>query len=183
MERTQKLRRVTKSVESLVTSTLLTISALMLLAMMLIMIYNVVARAAFHAPLDGVVAIVGEALMVAVVYLALASPVQISLRIVVNLLPDLMAAAIDRITWFISIAVLAVAAFGSLGSAVSSYQHHERTVGIFSFQLYPYRFLVAGGLLAAAIHVVVVGKRWVAGLDSSEESKLDIASKRVESGI
>ena len=168
MRHVQKLHRAAKVADDRLIWGLLTLSALALIAMTLIIAYNVVARALFSAPVDGVVTLVGEALMVAVVYLAFAAPVQISLRILVNRLPKRVSKSVDTISWLISMVVLFLVAWGSWDRAVVSYERAERMVGIFNFLVYPYRFLVAIGILAAGIHVFVVGRRWVAGIGSDE---------------
>jgi len=148
---------------------LLTLSGLVLIGMTLLMVYNIVARSLFDAPVDGVVTIVAEALMIAVVYLAFAAPVQISIRLLINRSPALARRVVDTVTWVISIVVFAVAAWASTTRAIDSFERGERTVGTSTFLLYPYRFLVAAGLLAAAIHVVVLGRRWVAGATETWE--------------
>ena len=168
MTHARKLRQTALSIDARLRSFLLTLAAIALLAMMLLMVYNIVARTWFDAPVDGVVAIVGDAMMVAVVYLALCTPVHISLRIAVRFLPDSLERLVDTLTWLVSLAVLSVAAWASWGRAVSSYERAERTVGTFTFQLYPYRFLVAAGILATAVHVVIVGRRWVAGMSEAD---------------
>ena len=169
-----------KTANARLTSLLLTMAGLALLAMTLLMVYNILARALFDAPVDGVVSIVEEALMVAIVYLALAAPIPISLRIVIDRLPAGIARIVDTCTWLMSIAVLLVAGWGSWERAIVSYERGERTVGLFSFPLYPYRFLVALGLLVTCFHVAVVGRRWVAGLSAREIVESELGHQEVK---
>lgn len=166
----RRLREAALAVDDRLRSLLRTLAGLVLLGMMLLMVYNVVARTWFDAPVDGIVSIVGEALMVAMVYLALSTPIHISIRIVVQYLPATLARYIDLLTWAVSVAVLAIAGWASWGRAVISYQLSERTVGTFTFELYPYKFLVAVGLFATAVHVLLIGRRWVAGVREEERS-------------
>ncbi len=164
----KEIRRQLRAVDAKLTWGMLTLAGLVLLLMTLLMVYNIVARTLFDAALDGIVSIVEEALMVAIVYLALAAPIPISLRIFVDRLPSAVTGIVDWITWAVSTVVLLVAGWGAWFRAVDAYDRGERTVGLFSFPLYPFRFVVAVGLLYAALHVAIQGRQWVRGLDIEE---------------
>jgi TRAP-type C4-dicarboxylate transport system permease small subunit len=142
-----------------------TIAGLVLIAMTLLIVYNVVARYVFQRPLESVVDIVQSAMMVSLVYLALAAPAHISIRLVMRLLPSGAEAVVNTLTWLLSAALFALGAWAAFGRAQSSRATGESTVGVVTFALYPYRYLVAFGLLGAAVHVLVVGRTWVKGFE------------------
>lgn len=142
-----------------------TLAGLVLIAMTLLIVYNVIARYVFNAPLESVVDIVQSAMMVSIVYLALAAPAHISIRLLTRLLPRGAEMLLNTVTWLLSAALLALGAWAALGRAQSSRATGESTVGVVTFSIYPFRYVVAFGLLAAAVHVLVVGRSWVKGFE------------------
>lgn len=142
-----------------------TLAGLVLIAMTLLILYNVIARYVFNAPLESVVDIVQSAMMVSLVYLALAAPAHISIRLIMRFLPRGAETLVNTLTWLLSAALFALGAWAAFGRAQSSRATGESTVGVVTFSIYPFRYVVAFGLLAAAVHVLVVGRGWVKGFE------------------
>jgi TRAP-type C4-dicarboxylate transport system permease small subunit len=160
-----RLRRGLQAADRRLQGAMVTVAGLVLIAMTLLVVYNVVARYVFSKPLDSVVSIVEDAMMVSIVYLALAAPAHISIRLVLRFVPAGATVVINTLTWLLSGALFALSAWAAFGRAQSSRATGESTVGVVTFSLYPYRYLVAFGLLAAAVHVLVVGRSWVTGFE------------------
>lgn len=160
-----KARRRLETAERRLQWLMITLAALVLIAMTLLIVYNVIARKFFDRPVEAVIDIVQAAMMVLLVYLALAAPAHIAIRLVMRLLPGKAAAAINTVTWVLAAALFAVGAWAAFGRAQSSRETGESTVGVFTFAIYPYRYVVAFGLLAAAVHVLLVGRSWVTGFE------------------
>lgn len=158
-------RRRLEAVESRLQWLMVTLAGLVLIAMTLLIVYNVVARKFFDRPLEAVIDIVQAAMMVLLVYLALAAPAHIAIRLVMRLVPSRAAMAVNTFTWLLSATLFAVGAWAAFDRAQSSRATGESTVGVTTFAIYPYRYVVAFGLFAAAVHVLLVGRSWVAGFE------------------
>jgi TRAP-type C4-dicarboxylate transport system permease small subunit len=159
--RVGQARRRVETAERRLQDVMVTVAGLVLIGMTLIIVYNVVARYVFNQPLDALVSIVEQALMVLVVYLAIAAPAHISIRLVLRFVPRRAVRFIDTATWLLSALLFTVSAVAAFSRAQSSRATGESTVGVVTFAVYPYRYVVAFGLLAAALHVLVVGRTWV----------------------
>lgn len=159
------IRRRVQAADRALQWVMVTGAGLVLIAMTLLVVYNVIARYVFSQPLDAVVSIVEDAMMVSLVYLALAAPAHISIRLLIRFVPPAATAVVNAFTWVLSAALFALSAWAAFGRAQSSRETGESTVGVVTFSLYPYRYLVAFGLLAAAVHVLVVGRGWVTGFE------------------
>jgi TRAP-type C4-dicarboxylate transport system permease small subunit len=174
-------RRGLKAAERRLQWLMVTLAGLVLIAMTLTIVYNVIARYLFARPLDAVVSIVQDAMMVSLVYLALAAPAHISIRLLMRFVPRRAAVVVDALTWLLSATLFALSAWAAFGRAQSSRATGESTVGVVTFAIYPYRYLVAFGLLAAAVHVLLVGKSWVRGFEV-ERIVAEAESKTLEAG-
>jgi TRAP-type C4-dicarboxylate transport system permease small subunit len=175
----QSARRGLEAVERRVQWVMTTLAGLVLIAMTLLIVYNIVARRFFNRPVEAVIDIVQAAMMVSLVYLALAAPAHIAIRLIMRRVPPTAAAAVNTLTWLLSAILFAVSAWAAFGRAESSRATGESTVGVTTFAIYPFRYLVAFGLFAAAVHVLVVGRSWVTGfevekiIEEAEEKALE----------
>lgn len=138
------------------------VAGLILIVMAALMIVGVFARYVLHEPLPGITDIVGDMMMVAVVYLAVPSARHIRVSVVVSRLHGRVRTVVDTISLLIVIAVLAVGIYAAYVQAMASYASGESTTGVITIHLYPFRLLVLLGLVLTLLRVLAVRSKWLA---------------------
>lgn len=135
--------------------------ALTLLVMTAIILAGVFARYLLRRPLPGITELIGEGLIVALIYLSLSSANHIRVSLVVNRLPRSVRKVIDFVVLGVCLVVLAVGVLPAWDSAVQSYRSGEATTGLITYDIYPFRFIIIVGLVLTFIRAADRSRRWL----------------------
>lgn len=139
------------------------LAAITLIAITLIVLAGIVARHLVNQPIPGSNELIGSCLMVALVYLSLSSAQHIRITVFTKRLPARARAVIETSVLVVCFAALLVSAYAALGAAIESFVTNEATVGLWTFDIYPYRVIILLGLLLLALRILQQRRGWLAG--------------------
>jgi TRAP-type C4-dicarboxylate transport system permease small subunit len=132
-----------------------------LIIITLIVLAGIGSRLFFGRPLPATDDLIGSCLMVALTYLALSSSVHIRITVLTRLLPARAARWTENVVVAVSAAGLALAVWAGLAIAVNSFRTGESTVGLYTFDIAPFRFLIVVGLLLLLLRIAREGRGWL----------------------
>jgi TRAP-type C4-dicarboxylate transport system permease small subunit len=147
----------------------LVLGAAILLVMAAITIAGVFARYVLSRPLAGITELLGEGLMVALIYLSLSSAQHIRVSLIVTRFPPAVRRLVELVVLATVVAVLLVGVYAAYGSAITSYRTGEATTGLRTVPIYPFRFIVMIGLALTVLRVLQLRRRWLQA-DEFEEA-------------
>jgi TRAP-type C4-dicarboxylate transport system permease small subunit len=142
---------------------LLTLASAAVLAMMVIIAFNIFGRALFHKPILGAIEWAGLA---GVVFAAVALPYSTKTRnnvvvqIVAERFPPRVRACVDAFTFLISFVGLGFLVYGSFDEAFYSASFNEATI-VTSTPMSPFKFIWAAGLTILALVLLVHTVKYV----------------------
>ncbi|MQA07163.1 MAG: TRAP transporter small permease subunit [Pseudonocardiaceae bacterium] len=137
------------------------LAAVTLIAITVIVLAGVFSRHVLNRPIPGSNELIGSCLMIALVYLSMSSADHIRITVFVKRLPPRLRAGIDTAVLFVCFVALLVSAYAALGAAIESFVTNEATVGLWTFDIYPYRIVILLGLLLLAMRIVEKGRAWL----------------------
>ena len=147
------------------------VAGLAIIVMTLLLFAGVIARTVLGSPIPGITEISANALMVAVVYLALAGASHIRISIIARRFPPGVRRVLGGVLGLLSTLVLATFFVATAGAAWDAQQIGERVVGSVSFEIWPWRVLVSAGLLVATIGALVDSLATFSGIETSDEAE------------
>ncbi|AXK33673.1 TRAP transporter small permease [Streptomyces armeniacus] len=133
-----------------------------LILITLIVLAGVASRAVFGQPVPASNELIGSCLMVALVYLSLSAATHIRITVVTRRLPPAWTVWTERAVLVFSAAGLAFAAWAALSMAVTSFRTGESTVGLYTFDIAPFRLLIFAGVVLLLLRLVREGRSWLA---------------------
>lgn len=137
------------------------VAGLILLLMAGIILTGVVARYILDSPLPGITELIGEGLMVALIYLSLSSAHHIRVSLVITRLPDKVRKFVDFGVVGLCAGVLLLGVVPAAQKAMGAYRSGEATTGLVTFAIWPYRVIVVVGIALTAIRALERGRRWL----------------------
>ncbi len=148
----------------------LAFGALTLLVMATITIAGVFARYVLSSPLAGITELLGEGMMVALIYLSLSSARHIRVSLAVTRLPARARKVVEVAVLATVVVVLLLGVYAAYQAAVASYESGEATTGLRTVPIYPFRFIVMIGLALTVARVLQLGRRWLEADEVDEDS-------------
>ncbi|MDT0381094.1 TRAP transporter small permease subunit [Streptomyces sp. DSM 42041] len=142
-----------------------------LILITLIVLAGVGSRLFFGQPLPAANDLIGSCLMVALTYLALSSSLPIRITVVTRRLPKRVARGVDGCVVAVCATGVALAVWAALAIAVNAFRTGESTVGLYTFDIAPFRFLIVVGLLLLLLRIVRSGGAWLAGEGEDEDEE------------
>lgn len=139
-----------------------------LIIITLIVLAGIGSRLFLGQPLPATNDLIGSCLMVALTYLALSSSLPIRITVLTRRLPARLARGVESLVVAISAAGVALAVWAALAIAVEAFRTGESTVGLYTFDIAPFRFLIVAGLLLLLLRIVRSRRAWLD--DEGEEA-------------
>lgn len=159
-----------RAVTDRIHSVALGLSAVTLLCITVIVLAGVIARLFFNQPIPGSNELIGSCLMVALVYPALSSTQHIRITFFTKKLPDLVRDGVEVAVLVLCAATLLFGAYAALGVAIESFVTNETTLGLWTFDIYPFRFVILLGLVLTAMRIIERGRTWL----RDDETEADV---------
>jgi TRAP-type C4-dicarboxylate transport system permease small subunit len=132
-----------------------------LILITLIVLAGIGSRLFFGQPLPATNDLIGSCLMVALTYLALSSSLPIRITVLTRRLPERIARGVESFVVAVSAAGVALAVWAALAVAINSFRTGESTVGLYTFDIAPFRFLIVIGLLLLLLRIVRSRHDWL----------------------
>lgn len=164
-----------RAVSDRVHSVALGLSAVTLLCIAVIVLAGVVARLLFDQPIPGSNELIGSCLMIALVYPALSSTQHIRITLFTKRMPKKVREGVEIVVLVLCTVTLLFGAYAALGVAIESFVTDETTLGLWTFDIYPFRFIILIGLLLMAMRIVERGRSWLR--ESDVESEVEAAER------
>jgi TRAP-type C4-dicarboxylate transport system permease small subunit len=146
----------------------LAVAASVLILITAIILVGVVVRLVFDRPIPSSNELIGSCLMVALIYLSISSAHHIRITLFVGRFPPNVQRGVESAVVVVCVLGLVAAAYAALGAALESFLTNESTVGLFTFDLFPYRLLIFVGVVLLAIRIGTGGRRWLQ-MDRTED--------------
>lgn len=140
-----------------------------LIIITLIVLAGIGSRLFFGQPLPATNDLIGSCLMVALTYLALSSSIPIRITVLTRKLPERLAGGVENAVVAICGAGVALACWAALAIAINSFRTGESTVGLYTFDIAPFRFLIVIGLLLLLLRIVRSRRDWLSEEEAHEE--------------
>ncbi|MDF0750842.1 TRAP transporter small permease [Marinobacter sp. 71-i] len=139
----------------------------------LIVVADVALRALFRQPIPGATEL-STLLMVALVYLGLAS-VQTTksnfrMEVLINYLPSGIARILNLLTTLIALVAISIIAWYTTLEALHSLSVKEMSYGAVSFPIYPARTIIAIGFVLLALQLLIDAVFLLVGHDTKDKS-------------
>lgn len=132
-----------------------------LIVITLVVLAGIASRLLFGQPIPASNELIGSCLMVALTYLALSSALHIRITALTRRLPEKFARWAENVVVAVSAVGLALAVWAALSIALLSFRTEESTVGLYTFDIAPFRFLIVVGLLLLLLRVVRERRSWL----------------------
>lgn len=137
------------------------LSAITLICITVIVVAGVVSRHLFNTPIPGSNELIGSCLMIALVYPALSSTQHVRITLFVKKMPEKVRAAAEIVVLVVCVVALLFGAYAALGLAIESFVTHESTLGLWTFDIYPFRFLILISLLLIVLRIIERRRAWL----------------------
>ncbi|WP_181764981.1 TRAP transporter small permease [Streptomyces albidus (ex Kaewkla and Franco 2022)] len=133
-----------------------------LIVIALIVLAGIASRALFGRPIPSSNEFINSCLMIALIYLSLSAASHLRITVFTRRLPPKWAVPVERVVLGVCVAGLSVTAWAALTTAVMSARTEESTVGLYTFDIAPFRFLIFAGICLLLLRVVREGRAWLA---------------------
>lgn len=144
------------------------LAAATLLLITVIVLAGIVSRSLFGRPIPSSNELIGSCLLLVVIYPAMSSANHIRISFLVRRLPPRVRAGVERAMVAVSVVTVAIAAYAAAEATVVSFTYREYTLGLWNFEIYPFRFLIFAGLVALGLRAATGGRRWLSEAGASE---------------
>lgn len=161
---------------------ILGLGGLILLTMAGIILAGVVARYILNSPIPGVTELIGEGLMVALIYLSLSSAHHIRVSLIINRLSGRARKVVDFFVVGLCAAVLLIGIWPSAEKAIGAYRSGEATTGLITFNLWPYRAVIVLGIALTAARAIERGRRWLEADESGMRAEPELEQEGLVDG-
>lgn len=156
------------------------LGGLILLGMAGFILVGVVARYILNSPIPGVTELIGEGLMVALIYLSLSSAHHIRVSLLVNRLPSKARKVVDFFVVGLCAGVLLIGVWPSAEKALGAYRSGEATTGLITFNLWPYRAVIVIGIALTALRAIERGRRWLEADESGMRTEPELEGDLID---